>query len=173
MSDIIHIKEHLIYINGFLTSIGILNLAPNSGKNYGFVELDSISDNLTECLRNFLETPKWHFKFVKLNEDWKKIIIKESDWAFTEIITQNYGYPVEIGFEKYETLTKKYNLKIVQEFIFDVIERFLKSFNGFEVYQVEILQSDDNSGYFAHGESNYLFKTTENKLFLLYFRASD
>jgi hypothetical protein len=168
-------KEKIVFINGLLASMELLNHAPNSAKDYCFVELSSTSDNLTESLRAFLETPKWNFNFIKLNHDWKKIIIKESSWAFTEIITQNYGYPIEIGIEKFEDLVEKYNIKIIQETILDNIEDLLKSFDSFEVYQIEIgmIQANDNSGYFAHGESNYLFKTIENKMFLLYFRASD
>lgn len=168
-------KEKIIYINGLLASIALLNLAPNSAKEYAFVALNSNSEDLEQSLRIFLETPKWNFKFVNLNEDWRKIIIRESSWAFTEIITQNHGYPNEIGLEKYAALSEKYNIKIVQELILSCIENFLKSTSRFEVYQVEIgpIQSNDNSGYFAHGESNFLFKTEEDEMFLLYFRASD
>lgn len=168
-------REKIIYINGLLSSIELLNLAPNSAKDYGFVELEFTSKDLSENLRNFLETPKWNFKFTNLNEIWKKEIVTESSWAFTEIIIQNHGYPIEIGNEKFEILKEKYNIKLVQELIIESIEDLLKSSNSFEVYNVQIdqIQSNDNSGYFAHGESNYLFKTSENNLFLLYFRASD
>jgi hypothetical protein len=168
-------REKIVYINGLLASIELLNLAPNSAKDYAFEELNSTSEVLEDNLRSFLETPKWNFKFEKLSNDWKDLIVKESSWAFTEMITQNHGYPIEIGIEKYEILIKKYNIEIVQNLILDCIENLLKSYNSFEVYKVEIgtIAYNDNSGYFAHGESNFLFKTEENYLFLLYFRASD
>lgn len=169
-------KEKIVYINGLLAAIGLLNLAPNSCKDYAFEELYATSEDLEDNLRSFLETPKWNFMFEKLDKHWKDLIIKESSWAFTEIITQNHGYRTEIGVEKYEIFTKKYNIEIIQKHILDCIENLLKSYDSyFEVYKVDIgtIEFNDNSGYFAHGESNYLFKTEENNLFLLYFRASD
>ncbi len=170
-----NIKENIAYTNGLLHLVELLNDAPNSAKDYGFVELNNTSADLTESLKSFLETPKWNFNFIRISQDWKKIILNDTSWAFTEIITQNYGYAIEIGAEKYEALVEKYNIKIVQKMILDNIENLLKSFNSFEVFRIEIgmIEPNDNSGYFAHGESNYLFKTTENNMFLLYFRASD
>ena len=169
------IKENIAYTNGLLHSMELLNDAPNSAKDYGIVELNNTSEDLTESLRSFLETPNWNFNFIKLNQDWKKIILKDTSWAFTEIITQNYGYATEIGAEKYEALVENFNIKIVQKIILDNIERLLNSFNSFEIFRIEIgwIEPNDSSGYFAHGESNYLFKATEKNMFFLYFRASD
>ena len=168
-------QDQITYLNGLLSSMAILNLTPNSGKHYGFADINSNSSDLTESLRIFLKTPKWNFEFIKLNGDWKNVALKESSWAFTNIIMENCGHPFDIGIEKHEEHTKKFNLDHLQGYIFSCIESILEPYKDFEVYKVEILsiEPEDYSGYFAHGESNYLFKTVENKMFLLFLRASD
>lgn len=165
-------NEFIIYLNSYLEPIEILNTIPNCAKDYGFKEVPLKEDNLELSLKEFLKTPNWIFKFEKLDENWLEIVTKNSSWAFNAVIHKVYKR-YEITNDNFENLVEKHNLKNIQNGFTKILENFMKLYENFEVYQVNIDNQFDNDGYFAHGEYNVLFKTSDNDLFLLYFRDSD
>jgi hypothetical protein len=166
-------NEFLIYLNAYLEPLELLNTIPNCMKDFGFNELQLIDNDIDISLKKFLETPNWTFDLIKLDENWAEIILKNSSWAFNAIITEIHGFPFYIGEDKFEQTVKRYNLNYIQKAFFDKLANFMKLFESFEVYEVNISNQYDNTGYFAHGEYNVLFKTSKNELFLLFFRDSD
>ena len=166
-------NEFLIYINAYLEPLEILNTVSNCEKDFGFKELNLIDDNLELSLKKFLETPNWEFKCVQINDNWKEKIITETSWAFEDIVTEIHGYPSIFGKNEFKNMVEKYQLDIIQRRFFEIIFEFMSQFEDYQVYKVVISNQFDDDGYFAHGEYNALFKTSNSELFLLYFRDSD
>lgn len=168
--------EYLAYLNGYLSSVEILNSISNCEKDFGFKEIDFIEDSFEKSLKTFLVTPNWNFRFKKLEENWEEVLLNNL-WFFEAIIIKNYGYPVQIGNDKYRELVENHNLNDIKNYFIRLISEFLNLYNSFEVFEVDISNQFnhqlENEGYFAHGEYNVLFKTSNNELFLLYFRDSD
>lgn len=169
--------EHLAYLNGYLSAVETLNTIPNCMKDFGFKEIDFIENSFENSLKTFLVTPSWNFEFKKIEENWKEILIENSSSMFNAIIVEAHGYPIDVGNEKFEELVKKHNINDVQNDFIWLLSNFLNLYDSFEVFEVYISNQFnnqlENEGYFAHGEYNVLFKTSNNELFLLYFRDSD
>lgn len=171
--NLINLNEQIAYLNGILNAVGVLNTTSSNIMDHYFIELDLEHNNYEKMLRDHLDTPNWGFEFVQI-EDWKQHIECHTEHFFTNIMTEISGYDIFRDKSRYTDLSKRYNLMgLLESFVYN-LDKILQQFANVQVFFVKIDSSHDySSGYFAHDESNYLFKIADGKVLFLHLTVYD
>lgn len=171
--NLINLNEQIAYLNGILNAVGVLNTTSSNIMDHYFIELELENNDYEKMLKDHLDTPNWVFEFVQI-EYWKEHIECNTEHFFTNILTEISGYDIYSNKSRYTDLSKRYNLKGLQESFVYNLNKILQQFANVEVFFVKIDPSPDyHSGYFAHDECNYLFKIGDNKVLFLHLTVYD
>ena len=163
------LNEKIAYANGLLNSIECLNTTPNNIMDHEFTMLP-LGGSMENSLKTFLNTPNSIFTFTE-NKNWQETFKKETIYFFSNILTEIYGYKI-FSENEFKLQLEKLNLQGHQDIFIKVINSILGLYETVLVFTVDI-NSNSYSEYFAHTESNFVFKIAEDKILFLHLTAYD
>ena len=166
--------ENLAFINGYLSSIGILNTTVNNGMDHCIIDLGAMENDLVNTIKKGINAPNWTFKATEIS-DWQKLVEDECSFLFSNILFEIQGSSDYFSNrEKRSDLAEKYNLTWQLNFFIKIIENLLSSCQFKTAYRIEVdCGSDSYNPYFAHGECNFAFQIESNKILYLRLGAFD
>ncbi|HVS90435.1 MAG TPA: hypothetical protein VHE59_00285 [Mucilaginibacter sp.] len=168
------LNEKLAFINGYLSSIAILNSTANNGMEHWMIDLGSIDENVANTIKKGINAPNWTFKATEI-KNWREVIEDELFFFFSNILHEIQGSKEYYNnTERRYDLTEKYNLKAQLGYFIKMLTDLFSHCQLKAVYNVEVdFSAEWYNPYFAHGESNFAFEIESNQLLYLHLGAFD
>jgi hypothetical protein len=170
------LSEKIAYINGFLDAIAGLNTFSNNAMEHWMIEVDIVNDNLVESVKIGVKAPKWFFEATEVL-NWKQSLEKDCYYFFSGVLYEILGsekYYSNSDMQEEYMFFEKYNLKNQLTSFIHLIDNLVSQYQVSPVYIFEIdSRADRYDPYFAHGEINYAFKISDNKLLYLHLGTYD
>ncbi|RYE17159.1 MAG: hypothetical protein EOP45_16295 [Sphingobacteriaceae bacterium] len=153
------LNEKLAFINGYLSSIAVLNTTANNGMDHWIIDLGAIEDDLVNTIKKGINAPNWTFKAIEIT-DWQKVVENECTFFFSNILFEIQGSSDYFSNkERGSNLAEKYNLTAQLKIFIRIIEDLLSTYQLRTAYRIEVDGgSYESDPYFAHGECNFAFE---------------
>ena len=161
-------KQLIPYINGFLTTLEILNEDVNRGQNYYIEEIERY-DNYQESIKKHLSQPNY---IITLEEktDWKMELEQTSIYFFESILNKIELVNRENGSSLVDNIIKRKETNfnfINEEYISLMSELMIDKSKFFEVFV-----NWNNGSFYECYHKDYLIDNNKG-LFFIHFGTSD